>query len=76
MSRKFRIICHDDPFEETIYYDSRGALLGSIQTWFGEDGYRSIAEFNKERRGIHSAQIKKKGRWVNIPWKKQTNRRH
>jgi len=67
---KYRIICHDDPSEDILYYEGISKLLWNIGDWFGGgDGYASIREFNKERRGIHSAQVKKNGRWVNVPWK-------
>jgi len=72
MTPKYRIICHDDPSEDILYYEGRSNLIWNIADWFGDgDGYGSIREFNKERRGIHSAQIKNRGRWVNIPWKKK-----
>ena len=74
MNIKYRIICHDDPSEDILYYSSRDELIDNIQEWFDgltRDGYATIQEFNKERRGINSAQIKKNGRWSNIPWKKR-----
>jgi len=66
---KFRIVCHDDD-EDTLYFDTKDGILTMIQTWFlpdeddEEGSYANIKQFNKERRGIHTAQIKKKGRWV------------
>jgi hypothetical protein len=67
----YRIICHDDPFEETLLFSSLPELESCVADWFGGEGYSSVREFNKERRGIHSAQVKKNGRWMNIPWKKK-----
>jgi len=69
---KYRIICIDDPFENEIHFESLSALLYCIGDWFGDgDGYGSVREFNRERKGIHSAQVKKNGRWVGIPCRKK-----
>ena len=72
---KYRIVCHDDPSEDILYYESRSEVMWSIGDGFGNGiGYGSIREFNKEKRGIHSIQTKKNGRWVNVPWKKKGNK--
>lgn len=69
---KYRIICIDDPSEDEIQCESLSRLLSCIANWFGDgDGYGSAREFNKERMGIHIAQVKKNGRWLNIPWRKK-----
>ena len=60
---KYRIVCHDDA-EDTLYFETKDELLSMIQTWDLEEPYANVKEFNKERRGIHMAQMKKKGRWV------------
>ena len=59
---KYRIVCHDDA-EDTLYFETRKELESMCSNW-DEDGYDGVKEFNKERRGIHTAQMKKKGRWV------------
>ena len=64
---KYRIICNDDPFEKPLYMKNRASLLFCIQNWFGDsDGYSTPRDFNKERMGIHSAQIKRGGKWIKL----------
>ena len=60
---KYRIVCHDDDCEETLYFETRKQLQSMCMNW-GDDGYDGIKDFNKQRRDIHTAQMKKKGRWV------------
>ena len=64
---KYRIICLDDKEEETLHFNNRDGVISMIREWFcsmTQDGYSSIAQFNKERLGIHRIQVKKNGRWV------------
>lgn len=64
---KYRIVCNDDPFEETLYFENKARLESVIENWFGNgDGYPSVKCFNGERMGIHTAQIKKSGRWIEL----------
>lgn len=60
---RYRIVCLDDPFEETLYFDTKLGLVLMCQGW-DEDGYETIKDFNKYRRGIHSAQMKRNGKWI------------
>ena len=64
---KYRIVCIDDPQEETIHFDNQSELLGMIREWFcamTKDGYYSIRQFNSQRAGMHCIQVHRKGRWV------------
>ena len=60
---KYRIVCHDDDCEETLYFETRKELESMCCNW-DEDGYYGIKDFNKQRRDKHTAQMKKNGRWV------------
>ena len=60
---KYRIVCHDDDCEDTLYFETKGDLERMCVHWI-EDGYYDIKDFNKQRRHIHTAQMKRKGRWV------------
>jgi len=64
---QYRIICLDDKDEETLHFNNRDGVIAMIREWFcsmTQDGYSSIAQFNKERLGIHCIQVKKNGKWV------------
>lgn len=75
MKNEYRIICLDDPSEEILEFGSSLSKLETcIATWFCEhtgDGYDSVEEFQKARKGIHQIQVRtisknKKSRWKKL----------
>jgi len=75
MKNEYRIICLDDPSEETMEFGSNlSKLKYSVATWFCEhtgEGYDSIKEFQNARKGIHQIQVRtinknKKSRWKKL----------
>jgi hypothetical protein len=66
---KYRIVCNDDPQEETLYFQTKKELLTAIRGWFDDsvgDGYESVSQFQRDRMGIHTIQTRQKNRWVKL----------